>query len=55
MAEFTEYIRGKDFGEDRLGIKAFKNMGHPENIMALFQNKDMKKIIKFLSHKRNDK
>jgi hypothetical protein len=47
---------GKDFEKDRLGIKTFKNMGHPENIMALFQDKDMKKkIIKFLSHKRNDK
>jgi hypothetical protein len=55
-AEFTKYIARNDFEKDKLSIKAFEKMDHPRNIMVLFQDKDMKKkIVKFLSHKRNDK
>ena len=48
-AEFIEYIARKDFEKDQLGIKAFEKMNHPEHIMELLRDKDMKKkIVKYL-------
>ena len=55
-AGFTEYIAVNDFEKDQLGIKAFEKMSHPEHIMALFKDNNMKKrIVIYLNNKRNKK